>query len=645
MSETKWAEFGKHITENTVGSRLKLLPVMMGGDNSVSTGAFSTLSVADLRGSIEPPKKTGQLKFTHIGVPDVLNMHASNPGAVFQVASQFNCLEMLGQWVTPNHGIQGYIDDPTQGPTCAMACPTATIYRNYMVRVHRPRADGHQGDPLPFLGQRKADGANYNQINNLSRVDAMINGGEYYTHSNGYTIFKDVSSAHKLEQVLKDRGDVTDIIDAIRVGVHRDVPVLYTNRIAGTVTPIRADTAPEVTQVFASAFPVSYNSNHSPIFSQCCLHAAYEATLLEAVHQLQTKNKGRQTVFLTQIGGGAYGNPPNMILEAIRRAVLKVKDYPLDVVLVHYITVNTEVQKILTFDPDPPKIEFHKIDTSQHEYDYNGDEKVGVYGVVPDYLYNKGVHGVVPFYLHKNGGLNKKYHSGFLGNFWDLDEPLYFAARCNYDKSKYDGPKIAFHNSEAAFQALKYWGVMAPNKKPAQEEFAKETGSGAFKFSQNMKKMITPGKPDYSYGGWGRYDAMYNILKAKFGVLPNPHTRAGDLLKRTGAAFLLEYAEKDLGDNGDEYWNNGRKKKIMGFGYNMLGHALMQVRCDLMKDNSEHDKLQKRLNEVKDYAEKNGGINSDKWMYDPWQKDVYYYTRVVKNDFEGSDPTVVTQKK
>jgi hypothetical protein len=54
-----------------------------------------------------------------------------NSGSVFQVASQFNCLEMVGPRVTPDAGVSCYSKDPTQGPACAIACPAATVYRNY----------------------------------------------------------------------------------------------------------------------------------------------------------------------------------------------------------------------------------------------------------------------------------------------------------------------------------------------------------------------------------------------------------------------------------------------------------------------------------------------------------------------------------
>ena len=78
----------------------------------------------------------GNLSITNIS-GDIRTLHAdpANANAVFQVASQFNLLEMTGPDVTPEQGITRYQRDPTQGPACAMAAGAATIYRNYFVPV------------------------------------------------------------------------------------------------------------------------------------------------------------------------------------------------------------------------------------------------------------------------------------------------------------------------------------------------------------------------------------------------------------------------------------------------------------------------------------------------------------------------------
>ncbi|MCK5683507.1 hypothetical protein KAJ27_05280 [bacterium] len=54
---------------------------------------------------------------------------------MFQVASQFNLLEMVSPGVTPEEGVGRYEHDHTQGPACAIACGVGTIYRNYFEAI------------------------------------------------------------------------------------------------------------------------------------------------------------------------------------------------------------------------------------------------------------------------------------------------------------------------------------------------------------------------------------------------------------------------------------------------------------------------------------------------------------------------------
>ena len=100
-------------------------------------GRFETLSLGDLRArAASTTTLAGSLRFGEI-VADVRDVHAdpANAGALFQVASQFNTLEMISPSVTPEMGISRYDTDRTQGPACAIACGAATIYRNYLVPI------------------------------------------------------------------------------------------------------------------------------------------------------------------------------------------------------------------------------------------------------------------------------------------------------------------------------------------------------------------------------------------------------------------------------------------------------------------------------------------------------------------------------
>jgi hypothetical protein len=73
-------------------------------------------------------------------------------GALFQVASQFNLLEMVSPEITPEHGVTRYQHDRTQGPACAIAAGAATIYRNYFAPISgSPVALTNRGsDPMPL---------------------------------------------------------------------------------------------------------------------------------------------------------------------------------------------------------------------------------------------------------------------------------------------------------------------------------------------------------------------------------------------------------------------------------------------------------------------------------------------------------------
>ena len=64
------------------------------------------------------------------------------------------------------------------------------------------------------------------------------------------------------------------------------------------------------------------------------LEAAYEATLWSAV--LNAKRNGVNIVFLTFLGGGAFGNEDKWIYAALRRSFKSMNKFDLDVRLVSY---------------------------------------------------------------------------------------------------------------------------------------------------------------------------------------------------------------------------------------------------------------------------------------------------------------------
>ncbi len=73
------------------------------------------------------------------------------------------------------------------------------------------------------------------------------------------------------------------------------------------------------------------------------LEAAYEATLWAAVSNAQRGVSN--VVFLTFLGGGAFGNPNNWIHASMQRALRLLHPFDLDVRLVSYGPPSKEILK------------------------------------------------------------------------------------------------------------------------------------------------------------------------------------------------------------------------------------------------------------------------------------------------------------
>ena len=223
-----------------------------------------------------PPKGPPRLRLREV-VADVARLHADpdNAGAVFQVASQFNLLEMVGPSVTPDQGIAGYAFDHTQGPACAMACAAGTIYRNYLV----PFGGQNEGGQI---GQSAAK-----QLDMLADLGAVLGNetGDLWQMRNGYALPQS-GGLQKVAQRIA-AGDRATLRGRVRVGVQGDTQVTLPG--AKHV----------VTQIYASALPIAYAeaavADWEP-FARLVLEAAYLATLAAAVQS------GASRVFLTRLG-------------------------------------------------------------------------------------------------------------------------------------------------------------------------------------------------------------------------------------------------------------------------------------------------------------------------------------------------------
>jgi lipoprotein signal peptidase len=103
-----------------------------------------------------------------------------------------------------------------------------------------------------------------------------------------------------------------------------------------------------VTQAYCSALPVAYSPHSATLwteFARLILEASYEATICTAI--LNSISNGNNRVFLTLLGGGAFGNEIDWIVGAIQRALNLYKHFDLDVAIVSYGSSARYVQQFI----------------------------------------------------------------------------------------------------------------------------------------------------------------------------------------------------------------------------------------------------------------------------------------------------------
>ena len=313
--ETTWSATRARLVLE--GDRLKSLA----NGRSWAVGTLETPSLAELRECTQA-HASGTARKLRVStlVADARALHARSEaeGALVQVASQFNLLEMVGPNVTPEHGVGIYENDRTQGPACAIAAGAATLYRNYFADTGRGagQTSDRQIDTLKDLGE------------------ALVPGG--IPMRNGYALPASDTLREAVARLrASDDAELDRLRGLLRIGLHRDVEVTEPGPGCGQ----------RLSQAFCSALPVAYSgigaAQWEP-FARLVLEAAYEATLRAAIDN--AARGGANTVFLTMLGGGAFGNDPQWILDAMRRALDLTCGHDLDV-------------RVVSFGHTPPALE------------------------------------------------------------------------------------------------------------------------------------------------------------------------------------------------------------------------------------------------------------------------------------------------
>lgn len=268
-------------------------------------GRFETPRLGDLhRRAVEARRRQGdpeaRLRFWVLdGASPATDIGAlqgtAPPGSLFQVASQFNCLESPDAFVAD---VADYFHDPTQGPRASISAFPGTLVRHYAAPAQE--------------GGRFVQETTGRQINLLEDVCAP---GVASVQS-GYLMTSNIPQPEALARTLEER------FDDLRVGLHDDVEVVFGANWDGPVTG-----APHhrIAQVLTSSVAAG---GYSRIDGRSAAMATIIQQLQRAAHLgalLAAASLGKSYVGLTLIGGGVFGNPIPVIWEAILWALDRVR--------------------------------------------------------------------------------------------------------------------------------------------------------------------------------------------------------------------------------------------------------------------------------------------------------------------------------
>ena len=293
---------------------------------SFGIGEFELLTLKELRSRVSAvqskgtderfgsPNRVGHNQPVRENVKDYMKNPDYNH-ALFQVASQFNLLEMGSPNMTPEDGVDVYWSDPTQGPACATATIGATLFRNYFVEHDE------------FEGQTKGF-----QINGLKGVLERLGivDGEHYVYENGYVrLAKKEMQACSLRIDSMTNDERNELMGELGVGIHWGCQV--NDDVQGLDQ--------HVSLILCSGLPLGVykragvDRDDAEALGRLVQDGMQEATILAgALNQVKF---GVSDVVLTKLGNGVFGNPMDWVVAARNRA-LDLVPCSLDVLQFHY---------------------------------------------------------------------------------------------------------------------------------------------------------------------------------------------------------------------------------------------------------------------------------------------------------------------
>lgn len=275
-------------------------------------------------------------------------------GVLFQVASNFSALEPVGlAYIPEQYTLDDYIFDMSQGPKAALSAFPGIFYRMYGIfQQEGPKYANHAqslyGAKNPFDWRQTAD----RQVELLSETGIPVQNGyillyQRATSKGATSNVEDVTFDNNQETFLnkikekKSVQDFSDIVSPMKIGIHRDIEVLFGDQNQRDWRHERLNRNDQIIhQVFIAALDLGstnvlfrtlekLDGYKQPVefFAQAILRAGYEGTL-GAAHRLGVKK-----VVLTQVGGGVFENEPKWVQDAVISALKKYQHLDIDIYL------------------------------------------------------------------------------------------------------------------------------------------------------------------------------------------------------------------------------------------------------------------------------------------------------------------------
>lgn len=294
--------------------------------NNFLWGTFSTASLKTLRAK-KTKERGGSLnvilaygpkaeeKVDIGGLQASLGMESQKRGKrlTVQVASNANCLETTSSYDTPTT-ITRYINDPTQGPAAAISAAPGTIWRHYFIFKDGIHTQDAYGTSQAWRQGRDFAGNNHRQLCIFKELfdQAYQELGVMVPVHNGYPLLP--LNSQKTEQLAHV---IAKHHDLLKIGVHTDITVTHGLRQGNNHQLLAAQERPLINQVFCTAIDLNgTNDGTNPEaqkIAKTILQAQIEATILAAMQN------NSDTLLLTMLGCGVFGNDPLWIIEALEK--------------------------------------------------------------------------------------------------------------------------------------------------------------------------------------------------------------------------------------------------------------------------------------------------------------------------------------